>query len=108
MQLVNIYCPSEVRVWFSMHPDHFREDLCLRERGRDRIGTPPEWFTDDPIGRCEEVLDLYGSFRSVDSGEGWVFTERSTLWALEHGIAPGQPFLVRISEPQWSQDYYGS
>lgn len=99
------FSEPEVRVWLRLRPDNYSEDLEPSERITRTIGRPPEWFVEDMWQTIEDACSP--PWHCVESGEGWYFTETWTRWALRRGIAPGQPFLLRIEEPVWSQDYYG-
>jgi hypothetical protein len=61
----------------------------------EEVGEVPEWWlqTDD----LDEVLGMHMSPRiAFGTGESWI---PYTQWALENGIAPGQPFQLEIDLP---------
>lgn len=63
-------------------------DREIQESGLEELAGASNWATDSAV-------------------HGWIFCSRRLKWALEKGIAPGQPFLVRTTPPVYSRDYWG-
>jgi hypothetical protein len=89
-ELVDLYNAEGVRVWLRLDDD-CRGDLDIRRIRGPHLGTPPEWFTEEcSESRLESVI--HPQWRP--DGGTWA------TWALEHGLCPGQPFLVEIDAPR--------
>lgn len=105
------FCSAGVRIWVRLTPDNHGEDLSTVVRITHTIGKPAEWWTDDMYedgGNYDLIEQVMGtSWTNDESGLGWSFTTQMHHWALTHGIAPGQPFLLEIDEPTWDCDYFG-
>ncbi|WNZ59859.1 hypothetical protein QEG98_28055 [Myxococcus sp. MxC21-1] len=92
--LVNVYSKASCRVWLTLD----RRTLELVEAdslGKPMdVGTPPEWLTYE--------LEQDGWDNLVD----YPYRETARVgWALAHGIAPGQPFLVEVDPPVHSKHW---
>lgn len=86
---------GEVRAWLRLV---FRGDA--RELAPKALHRGlPEWFHQDLMREDDVTHALRPPNHGI--GDGWA------RWALHRGIAPGQPFLVRLVEPRWSADYWG-
>lgn len=66
----------------------------------------PGWLHDEINDSGWDII-LSPQHRTTESGLGWVFATTWTEWALREGIAPGQPFRIRVWPPEYSQDYWG-
>jgi hypothetical protein len=94
--LVNIYAPKSVYFWYRLVPDG--EDLGLDEYHNSEVGVPPKWFVEQDTLDVETALGVgrqSAEYKGRHFQEGWI------IWALEHGICQGQPFLVQIDEERW-------
>lgn len=69
-------------------------DLSPESCSLDSRGRIPKWSESGDMD-LEEIL-----------GVEWHLGERWLRWALEQGVAPGQPFLVRIAEPRYYRCSY--
>jgi hypothetical protein len=102
MILVNVYTPKEVRIWYRMWPN--REDLLPEpcdeffspEEVYD-IGEPPEWMGDMDL---DVVLSPSWPHEVKEGGSSFYY--QWVYWALGQGLAPRQPFQLRIFEPKYS------
>jgi hypothetical protein len=93
---VNLYSPDECRVWFHSYQDGDDVGFETLERCVIEVGEQPEWFN-----VIDDLLEVFDPGPSIfTSKEDWSLTDRGT-WLLEEGIAPGQAFQLRITEPRW-------
>ncbi len=90
--LHNVYTKESVYVWYRFIEDALdvEPDSCEQ----DSIGRMPLWMADNEDFDITIILDT--RFRDM----------RWATWAIEHGLAPGQPFLLRIDSPDYSSDYW--
>jgi hypothetical protein len=90
--LCNVYTKESVYVWYRFIEDAIdvEPDSCEQ----DSIGRMPLWMADNEDFDIDIILNT--SFRDM----------RWATWAIEHGLAPGQPFLLRIDSPDYSSDYW--
>ena len=101
--LVNVYLPSgETFAWLRLIYDG--EDLHFIPAHKSEIGTMDEGFVYEleQMG-WDFILDTEWS--TEESGEGWIFSTRCLTFALQEGIAPGQPFLVHAQKPVYSKSW---
>lgn len=101
--MTDVYFDDVVYVWARLLPGGSWGDLDLELYDGPSIGEMPEWFSD-----YGEWLD--GALIRYRCG-----TPSSITWALENGIAPGQPFLLEVGPPrsyrcsweydEWDVDY---
>lgn len=89
-RLVDILTPAECRIWFRLAGG----DLDLKPCGTEALGTEPEWLSFEVDQGGWDALAEY----PLDWRTGW---ERAD-WALERGIAPRQPFLMAIGQPEYT------
>lgn len=90
MTLVDEYSEEVCRVWF------YLDEHGLELERLNSAGDMPEWLDNELVDTCwDEIL-----------GVSWEEGERAA-WAIEDGIAPGQPFLVEIRPPHYTQDREG-
>lgn len=95
--LVDFYSEAGVRVWLRLDDD-CRGDLdIVRIRG-PRVGTPPEWFTEECSNSGLDMV-LRAQWRADTCDD-------RAVWAVEQGLCPGQPFLVAIDPPHWYRCSY--
>lgn len=89
----DVLLPTAVRVWYRLHADGCR-DLHPVQCAHDVIGMSPDWWEEDL--ETAVSLDRWANRTQIGGftiNQGWVH------WALTHGVAPGQAFLVHIPEP---------
>lgn len=92
--LCNVYTKKAVYVWYRFIEDALdvEPDPCER----DSIGRMPMWMADNEDFDFDIIVDAY-HHREMS----WA------NWAIEHGLSPGQPFLLRIDSPDYSgPDYW--
>lgn len=65
----------------------------------------PEWFEWEVSNGGIETF-IGPAWKHPDDGD-LMAPATWAAWALEEGIAPEQPFLLRIGIPRYSRDYYG-
>lgn len=95
---VNVYAKDVVRVWLKLDPAN---DLRLVRCEVDATcGESPEWLDDDVDENWDIILEVGWRYSTADVDEN-EWPEAHFLWGLEHGIAPGQPFLVELPTPNW-------
>lgn len=97
MRINTYYKDESARVWLCFaFGNHFdANDWDIVECATHSLGKRPEWI-DEELGFSgwDFILETYPEdFRPK--------------WALAHGIAPCQPFLVELQPPRYSTDYYG-
>ena len=110
-ELVDFFSTKSARVWYRLHANG-GDDLCA-ERVNAFYSRQGGWQNTYAVGRTpawwESDLDLitgnYHGYREVI--EGREFSTTWLQWALENGIAPGQPFLLGIDAPSTSVSYEG-
>lgn len=79
---------------------HAHEDDC--EAQRKRLGIPAWFYYELEVGEGLQGI--------VESLLDWSSTDDLPTWArfgLEHGIAPFQPFLLRLPRPLYTRDSEG-
>jgi hypothetical protein len=104
--LYNQFFPVEVRVWYRLHACGC-QDLVPSTCAVPAIGTPPKWW--DPVENdLETMLGIGYSTHYVPVGDSDSLQIRYSWlsWAIESGIAPGQPFQVAIGAPESYQTSY--
>ncbi|WP_426751752.1 hypothetical protein [Myxococcus sp. Y35] len=91
--LVNVYSEKSCRVWLAL--DRRTLDLVEADSlGKPMdVGAPPEWLAYE----LEDGWDNLVGYPYRDEGR--------IAWALGHGIAPGQPFLVEVDPPHYSKHW---
>lgn len=89
-------------VWFKLVYDG-TSDLDPQECGTDCIGGPPEWTDHEDDLSLGTVMSPAWTHTTVG---GHDFPDQWLRWGLENGIAPGQPFLVRIGRPHYYKCSY--
>lgn len=82
--LEDFYSEEVCRVWF------YLEEFCLSLAQVSPEDELPDWLEVElmPAG-WDEILGIPGS------------DDERAAWALEHGIAPGQAFLMEIKPPHY-------
>lgn len=96
--LVDVAHPeADAFVWYAL--EYEGEDLEPFECARQSFGRMYEGTTYElhEGGMLDMMIGI--GWKHEDSGEGWSFTSSWLYFALTHGIAPGQPFLVRHGKP---------
>lgn len=95
---VDVYTEDRVFMWLQLEP--FREDLEPIEIADQTIGDRPKWL-DEELSNDGWNSIIQHEWCSVESGEGWIFSESWFRWMLHHGLVPFQPFLVSIEKPEY-------
>jgi hypothetical protein len=98
----NVVAEDHADLWCRLVPDH--ADLYLEELDVLQEGNSPPWMVDDSSFCLQDVVTPDSRYERVDGLElrcGW------TRWALEHGVAPGQPFLLRVHATEGSSSFNG-
>lgn len=90
--MIHVYGPEHVELWCVLEEAGATLDLTVCDAAA--LGEPREWYTYE---RDENGHDEWFNRGS----EGW------TRWAIDNGIAPGQPFRVRLGQPSYSTSYDG-
>ncbi len=96
ISLGNLRHPFACRLW-CVFPVHSRLEVRAASlRGTLHLGKPPEWL------REEVAQQGLGDFVEASLGIPWLGLGRwaRMRWAMRHGIAPGQPFLVEVDPPE--------
>lgn len=102
-QLSNLHLDTKHYVWMVL--EAYGSDLELMQLPVDTVGDFSEVLKEEISAAGVEAL-LSCSFRMIAKYEDsflWSWTQ----FALLKGIAPGQPFLIEVGEPTYTQDYYG-
>ena len=98
----NVYSTVGCYVWLQLVRDGI--DLAIEPYlGADDFGAVPEWF-DYEIGQSGwdgVISPEFVSWRADDAPSDFAGTWNN--WALEHGVCPGQPFLVELKPPHYSK-----
>lgn len=84
--MVDVFFDDVVYVWGRFMQTGYRGDFELELYDGASIGEMPEWFSD----YSEWIDNLVDGYRLGLS---------TMTFALEHGIAPGQPFLLEVGPP---------
>lgn len=80
----------------------YGSDLEFEEFGNLTIGVISEWYNRERSeSDWESFLGVEWHWCRVD--EKREYRDSCTRWAIEQGIAPGQPFLVEMAEPYYSK-----
>lgn len=103
--LIEVYAPTFAKVWFRLN---FCDggDLVLHQLEVETVGEKPEW-----IDSFDDAVEFgYGGM--FGSGcdfmlHGHTVHGHWIQWAFEHGVAPGQPFLLGLYPPEVSYSYDG-
>ena len=96
--LVNVFYPTgDAYVWFVGVDDG--ADVCIEE-----MEDLPTHGTLSPLLENERDQAGFGDMMEVE----WRWDSKSTgmTWLMQHGIAPGQPFLMRFGEPEYTGGGY--
>lgn len=94
---VDVLLPTTVYLWFELLPNG--EDLYLDTSADTSVGSAPEWMEYD--FDLDIIIDP--QWRREESGLGWIFTRTWHEWGLREGIAPWQPFLLKVCEPVYDK-----
>lgn len=108
--LVNVLFPDgDAFVWFMIDPEGFAYDMEIVEV--EDLVTIGEF---NPL--LGEEVSSVGLASMIDScwslrteyEHGYDFKNEWLVWALENGVAPGQPFLMRFGAPEYREcgNYY--
>lgn len=94
---VNLYSEDECRLWCTSFMDGDDVTFEQIEKVDAELGEIPEWFDWEE----RDVIRMFdpGCYLA-DLDKPWHMTSRG-LWLLTEGLAPGQAFLVRITQPHW-------
>jgi len=97
--LTDVYVEDDCYVWWTLeHEDH---DLQLQDACEGSIGLEPDWVIHEDGGYLE-ILDTAPEHVSV-THDGYTFSSNWIDWAIQNGIAPGQPFCIRFGKPNYYQ-----
>lgn len=100
IKLVDYFFEHECFVWMRM------EGHGIEECGEDSFGEDPKWLA---IERSENplsaMLEKEWCFGCKEDEDGWMQSHGDVIWLLHRGIAPYQPFLVRIRPPEYSKTW---
>lgn len=88
--MCDVYTSKAIYVW---HKLVGRVCLDTEECGHYSVGRLPAWRYWDESYSVHDML-------TADTSS---YEEVYIHWALEHGVAPGQPFLLRINEPEYTR-----
>ena len=100
--LLNFYSSPVCYMWLVLALGG--DDLRLEEMTVDAVGDAPKWLREEGIWSLVEVpLIPHASVPFRNSSHG--FSSGLIEWGLREGIAPFQPFLVRIEKPRWYQSW---
>ena len=101
---LNIYSNDKpCFVWFQFVSDS--EDLSL-----ECIGVAPFELDDMYDGLWIDMETQEGGWECIFRTNYYAYNSNYRSWvgfALEHGIAPHQPFRVRFDPPKYTTDYWG-
>lgn len=99
---INTYGDEDALVWlkYKVNIDGNYDLYAVEIDPDDEIGEIPEWF-DDSVNEVgwTDMLNVAG-FVGVEY-RGCRFYEPHAKSALAHGVAPGQPFMVKTTKPRW-------
>src|SRR6185436_16404354 len=101
--LCNAYTEKAIYLWHKLVYDG-TSDLDHEECGTAEIGGIPTWWAKEGDHSLDTIFSPQWTHTTHGGHE---FRDQWLRWGLENGIAPGQPFLVRIGKPHYSTDYYG-
>lgn len=102
--LVCVHFPAgDSFMWFEFDATVSAHDFELLDIGEE-IGVPDHRIQQE----VEQVgwPDMIGFDHKYEKYRGHEFSVGKRQWALENGIAPGQPFCVRFGKPEWSAPSY--
>lgn len=99
--LIDVFTPTKAYLWLRLWWDG--DDFDIELAGDAGVGDRPAWLDYELSGEGPGWEGLIGADPCwLCNGFGtW------TMWALKHGVAPRQPFLVCLHEPVYSRDYWG-
>lgn len=98
----NVAAEDHLDVWCRLTSSF--TDLELVEMDVDQEGNSPSWVVDDHSFCLTDAVSADSKYEVVEGLElrcGW------SRWALEHGVAPGQPFLIRVHATEGSSSFNG-
>jgi hypothetical protein len=98
---LNIYpidpdLPVEVWFYIPLYTLEDEDDLRVEEIGCDCLGETPEWLDQELSNDGWNGIFGFDSWQRVSSA--WSYL---TEWALGEGIAPDQPFCIRLYPPRY-------
>jgi hypothetical protein len=97
-KIVDFYDERECHIWYLFTEEG--SDLELEECADEEQGEKPEWLTYEIEYSGHDIYDFGGSTEThVTFGPEGI--GRTATWALENGIAPYQPFRIRIEPPRY-------
>jgi hypothetical protein len=97
-KLVDFYDNSECHIWYLFTEEG--SDFNLEECANSEDGDKPEWLTYEVEYSGADIFD-FGGCTETPVGFGDEGIGRTATWALENGIAPYQPFRLRIQPPSY-------
>lgn len=101
--LVDVFTPLGARVWYRLRAEG-PWDLSPEECSVVVYGSCPGWYNQE-----DELADQIGLEHGSNTYEvgGYAYHYPWRGWAIEQGIAPGQPFLLAIDKPNFHRSYEG-
>lgn len=100
--LVDVYTEETARVWLVLRDEG--EDLCIEEAGTEQVGDQPDWL-DHELEMVGWQCLLGAGYHCADFPRFGPIAD----WALEHRLAPGQPFMICMYPPRYYKcGEYGS
>lgn len=100
--LCNAGTEDAVYIWYKLVYGG-GNDLEPQECGDVQWGGMPNWWDQTEDKSLDSILGPPWTLTKYGSHD---FTDQWIRWALENGIAPGQPFLICIGMPQWYRCSY--
>ena len=94
---INLYSPDECRIWCRSFLDGDDVDFEELEKVDLELGEVPDWYNQSDDRVCE-MFDPGCAFFYDD--RPWELPDRARF-LLQEGLAPGQAFLVCVTEPHW-------
>lgn len=105
--LIDVYYPGgDAFRWFTLENGSGCWDMELVDAAEETVGELDSRIESEveQMG-WEDLLDI-DNWHQTDEYRGRSWRSGKMHWALEHGLAPGQPFLVRFGKPEYSAPSY--
>jgi hypothetical protein len=100
--MMDVFLPEDdAYIWLKLVRG-YDGDLELQRCDEDWMGE--DWLSHQD----DDVSSILSSGWTIVKIGGIEFQREWTYWALEMAVAPGQPFLVRIQQPKWTQSGWES
>lgn len=96
---VDIFTEDGIYEWYRLvDSKDYLGQLELQSVAHKVLGGPPDWWVDEDQAMLGWELGL-GSPNTEEMTSVW--------WAMEHGVAPGQAFLLHLPPPKVYKSYEG-